>query len=438
MSAAPPPAGLLPPMRFPRALLDPLARLPAADDQGLVAVQLEQADGRIRAIHGLPAGSGGEGLDGGAPLPLALTPLVEPHAHLDKAFSGEAFPNPDGTMAGAMAANGREAAERQAEAVRRRGERALERAWRYGLRAIRSHIDSLGPWAIPSWEVLLELRRHWRSRVELQLVALVPVGHWSTPEGEAFAAWVAARGGLLGGVLGAPFRSTPADRADLLALMRLAERLGCGVDLHVDESAEEHGRGVALVSDLLLRHRMVVPLTCSHASSMALLADRPCRRLAEAMADAAVGVVALPTTNLWLLGKHQRRTPSLRPQAPIRQLQEAGVTVAVGGDNVQDPWFPGGDFDPIALLRFSLAASHLVPWRRLGLSPFSTAAARLLGLDWDGVLREGAPADLLVLGASSWGELLARPPRRRVLRAGHWLEPPPCEEPSPLLAACHG
>ncbi|MCP9901430.1 amidohydrolase family protein [Cyanobium sp. Cruz CV13-4-11] len=425
-------------MRFPRALLDPLARLPAADDQGLVAVQLEQADGRIRAIHGLPAGSGGEGLDGGAPLPLALTPLVEPHAHLDKAFSGEAFPNPDGTMAGAMAANGREAAERQAEAVRRRGERALERAWRYGLRAIRSHIDSLGPWAIPSWEVLLELRRHWRSRVELQLVALVPVGHWSTPEGEAFAAWVAARGGLLGGVLGAPFRSTPADRADLLALMRLAERLGCGVDLHVDESAEEHGRGVALVSDLLLRHRMVVPLTCSHASSMALLADRPCRRLAEAMADAAVGVVALPTTNLWLLGKHQRRTPSLRPQAPIRQLQEAGVTVAVGGDNVQDPWFPGGDFDPIALLRFSLAASHLVPWRRLGLSPFSTAAARLLGLDWDGVLREGAPADLLVLGASSWGELLARPPRRRVLRAGHWLEPPPCEEPSPLLAACHG
>lgn len=431
MSAAPLPAGLLPPMRFPRSLLDPLARLPAADDQGLVAVQLEQADGRIRAIHTLAAGSG-------ASLPLALTPLVEPHAHLDKAFSAESFPNPDGTMAGAMAANGREAAERRADGVRRRGEQALERAWRYGLRAIRSHIDSLGPWATPSWEALLELRDRWRGRVELQLVALVPVGHWRTPEGEAFAAWVAGHGGLLGGVLGAPFRSTPADRAALLALLQLAERLGCGVDLHVDESAEEHGRGVALVSDLLRRHRLAVPLTCSHASSMGLLADGPCRRLAEAMAAAAVGVVALPTTNLWLLGKHQRRTPSLRPQAPIRQLQEAGVTVAVGGDNVQDPWFPGGDFDPIGLLRFSLAASHLVPWRRLGLSPFSTAAAQLLGLDWDGVLRQGSPADLLVLGASSWGELLARPPRRRVLRAGRWLEPPLCEEPSPLLAACHG
>ena len=223
-----------------------------------------------------------------------------------------------------------------------------------------------------------------------------------------------------------------------MALLRLAERHGCGVDLHVDESAGGQGRGVALVSALRLEHRIQVPLTCSHASSMGLLPDRRCRRLAEAMAAAGVGVVALPATNLWLLDKRHRRTPSLRPQAPVRQLQEAGVTVAVGGDNVQDPWFPGGDFDPVALLRFSLSASHLMPWRRLGLSPFCTAGSELLGLDWDGVLREGAPADLLVLGASSWGELLARPPRRRVLRAGRWLPPPPCEEPSPLLAACHG
>ena len=431
------PAGPLPPMRIPRTLLDPRRRLPPADEQGLVAVRLEQAEGRIRAIHALGERPG-EGTGEGGALPLALTPLVEPHAHLDKAFSGEAFPNPDGTMAAAMAANRREAGSRQPEAVRRRGERALNRAWRYGIRAIRSHIDSLGPWAAPSWEQLVELRRQWRGRVELQLVALVPVGHWRTAEGVVLAEAVAARGGLLGGVLGAPFRSSPDDRAGLLALLRLAERLGCGVDLHVDESAQDHGQGVALVSDMLLEHRIEVPLTCSHASSMGLLADRPCRRLAEAMAAAGVGVVALPATNLWLLAKHHRRTPFLRPQAPIRQLQEAGVTVAVGADNVQDPWFPGGDFDPIALLRFSLTASHLAPWRRLGLSPFSTAAAQLMGLEWDGVLREGGPADLVVLGASSWGDLLARPPRRRVLRAGHWLAPPPCEEPSPLLAGCHG
>ena len=108
---------------------------------------------------------------------------MEPHAHLDKAFSGEAFPNPEGTMAGAMEANRHEAAAREGEAVRRRGQRALEQAWRYGVRAIRSHIDSLGPWAAPSWEALAELRGRWRGRVDLQLVALVPLSHWRTAAG---------------------------------------------------------------------------------------------------------------------------------------------------------------------------------------------------------------------------------------------------------------
>lgn len=69
MSVAPLPAGLLPPMRLPRALLDPQLRLPAADDQGLVAVRLEQADGRIRAIHGLANGFVGDGTGGGTPCP---------------------------------------------------------------------------------------------------------------------------------------------------------------------------------------------------------------------------------------------------------------------------------------------------------------------------------------------------------------------------------
>ena len=151
-----------------------------------------------------------------------------------------------------------------------------------------------------------------------------------------------------------------------------------------------------------------------------------------------IAVVALPSTNLWLLGKRQGRTPWRRPQAPIRQLQEAGVVVAVGGDNVQDPWFPAGDFDPVALLSFCLPACHLVPWQRQGLAPFTTAAARLLELEWDGVLRVGGPADLVVLGAPTWQELLARTPRRRVLRDGRWLPPPEAERPSPLLESLAG
>ncbi|MEY3751384.1 MAG: hypothetical protein RLZZ186_1803, partial [Cyanobacteriota bacterium] len=109
--------------------------------------------------------------------------------------------------------------------------------------------------------------------------------------------------------------------------------------------------------------------------------------------------------------------------------------VAVGGDNVQDPWYPGGDFDPLELLRLSHRVFHAPPWHRHGLQPFSTTPARMLGLEWDGILRRGGPADLLITSATSWSELLARPPQRRVMRAGQWLEPPLSQRPAAALAS---
>jgi len=416
----------LPPLKLPRALLDPRLRdLPPADDEGLLTLSLTHRDGQLLAIQPAPAA---------AMAPLAITPAVEPHAHLDKAFTALEFPNPEGSFAGAFAANSREHGSRSRAAVYSRGERALELAWRHGLRALRSHIDSLGPAAAASWEALEQLRRQWRGRLELQLVALVPIGHWLTPAGERLARRVASAGGVLGGVVGPPFATSGVDGRALLALLRLAERHGCGIDLHIDEASDQPGRGVQLLTSLLRQHRIQVPLVCSHASSMALLSDRACRGLAEAMAEVGVGVVALPTTNLWLLGRRREHTPLLRIQAPMHQLQGAGVSVAIGGDNVQDPWYPGGAFDPIELLRLTVLLSHGQPWRRLGLAPFTSAASRLLQLPWDGVLRVGGPADLLVLGAGSWAELLTAAPQRRVLRGGRWLPPPEAERPAPLLA----
>jgi len=419
----------LPTLRLPRALLDPaLTDLPAGNGEGLVTVRLAIDAGRISAIE-----AGPEAADQPA-APLAITPPVDAHVHLDKAFSWSGFPNPSATMAAALDANGREAEQRTANQVLERGEAGLDRAWRYGLRALRSHVDSAGPAAGPSWQALLELQQRWRGRLELQLVALVPIAFWSSAAGLELARRVAGAGGLLGGVLGPPFRRSASDAEHLQALLRLAERLGCPVDLHVDEGSAAPGAGVALLTSLIERQGCGVPVTCSHASSMGLLPLGARVRLAERMAAAGLQVVALPTTNFWLLGHQGGLTTPERPLAPIRVLQQAGVPVALGGDNVQDPWYPGGDFDPIELLRFAAPAAQLAPWRRLGLAPLTSAAARLMGLDWDGVLRLGSPADLVVLGASSWSELLARPPQRRVLRAGAWLPPPAAEAPQPLLS----
>ena len=423
-------------VRLPRALLDPQqADLGCGDDDGLLPVRLRLEGGRIRTIKPLPPSPAAACSAEPLPLPLAITPPVDPHVHLDKAFSWPAYPNRQGSLAAALAVNLREGELRSRAQVLERAGRALDQAWRYGLRALRSHVDSGGPCAEPSWEALLELQAQWRGRVELQLVALAPLQHWGRPEGLRLARRVAAAGGLLGGVLGPPFPRSRHDRSALATLLQLAAELGCGLDLHVDETGEAPAAGVRLLVELLERWRPPVPITCSHASSMGLLRPAGQRRLAERLAALELAVVALPTTNFWLLGRRGEATTPERPLAPLRTLQRAGVAVALGADNVQDPWYPGGDFDPLELLRLSHRAAHSSLWHRQGLMPFTTVPARMLGLAWDGIVRPGAPADLLVTSAGSWSELLARPPQRRVLRAGQWLEPPPSQQPPPRLAS---
>ncbi|KZR89994.1 amidohydrolase family protein [Synechococcus sp. MIT S9508] len=397
--------------RCPRSLLDLGSDpSPTADVDGLIPVILSWSGSRIQSVKATSEATG-----------LVLPRLVEPHAHLDKAFSWNEYPNPAGTYPGALAANFREHETRSAERVQQRAERALQLAWDHGLRAVRSHIDSLGPAANCSWEVLSALRARWRERIELQLVALVPVEHWSTPEGQHLAAEVAQAQGVIGGVLAPPCRGRATRRA-LRRLLELADQHGCPVDLHIDEAASHPAAGVRQLLRVLESMSLSVPVTCSHASSLSLLSACSLQRLATRMARQNLQVVALPLTNGWLLGHRDNETPLRRPLAPIRQLQRAGVSVAVGGDNVQDPWFPGGRLDPLALIAMCLPLAQLAPWDDHGMKPFGTDAARLMGLAWDGCLRAGAPADLIHLPEAGWPELLAMACPRRVLASGHWVQ----------------
>ena len=392
---------------------DPSTPLPDVEKQGLTPVSLAWHQGCLREPKPLPA-------DHAPPSRMVLPRLVDCHVHLDKAYTWQEHPNLNGSYLGALDANLQEHNTRTVACVLQRGERAMERAFANGLRAMRSHVDSGGPGAEPSWDALLTLQQRWCSRIDLQLVALVPLAFWGSAEADALARRVAASGGILGGVLTPPCGSDVVTQ-QLEALLRLADRHNCGIDLHIDEADHGPAEGMVQLLKALRRVPVQVPVTCSHASSLSLLPAPRLARLAERMAAAQLSVIALPLTNAWLLARADDATPLQRPQAPIRQLQRCGVPVAVAGDNVADPWFPGGDFDPLALLAASMSLTQLLPWQRLGLAPFTTAPPAILQLEWDGVLRAGAPADLICMEGQGWSDLIQCPPQRQVLVNGHWL-----------------
>tara|TARA_Y100001968_G_scaffold292816_2_gene298342 strand:- start:33604 stop:34887 length:1284 start_codon:yes stop_codon:yes gene_type:complete len=379
-------------------------------EEGLCPIRICWVDQRVISLEKIEDSSN-------LPLKLLLPRLVEPHAHIDKAFTWEEFPNLSGNYDSALKRNLEELKVRSIENLIQRSEKSLNLAFKNGLRSIRTHIDSFGFSGHQYWEALIDLKIKWEKLIDLQCVALVPLEYWSSEEGCLLADRVANWGGLLGGVLVPPCRGKKTFKS-LLELIKLANELGCGIDIHIDESSREPGSGLKQLIRVLDSFENKVPITCSHLSSMGLLSPNRLKYMADRLASHQVNVVALPFTNAWLLGRKQNETPVKRPLAPIRQLQEAGVTVAIGGDNVQDPWFPYGDFDPITLISGALPLTQLAPWERLGLAPFTTSAAALMGLNWDGTIKINGPANFVILKATTWAEALSSKPCRELIVDG--------------------
>ena len=383
------------------------------DDEGLCPLQVEWRDGKISLIQGLNDASK-------VPSEILLPRFAEPHAHLDKAFSWSRAPNWRGGYQEALSANLGDYKLRSQDQLLFSVEKSLNLAFLNGIRAIRSHIDSFGKTAIADWDLLENVRKKWREKILLQFVALVPLDFWQTYDGELLAQRIAFNGDLLGGVIAPPFNKKKTFKS-LLHLVQLANRLKCDIDIHIDESQSWPAAGLKLLLEVLGQVENEISINCSHLSSMGLLSEKAISHLAKKMAEKKINVVALPLTNSWLLGRKDRSTLTKRPLAPIFQLQKAGVVVSVGGDNVNDSWFPLSNFDPINLMAFSMPIAHLSPWDRLGLSPFTSSATHLLSLEWDGIFQKGSPADFILLGSNSWVKALSERPERKVVVNGEFL-----------------
>ena len=389
----------------------------AIDIEGLCPLQIEWRDGKISSIKGLDNSSI-------VPNEILLPRFTEPHAHLDKAFSWSRSPNLRGSYQEALDANLSDYQTRSQDQLLFSVEKSLNLAFVNGIRAIRSHIDSFGVNAMSDWDLLENIRKKWREKILLQFVALVPLNFWQTYEGEVLAQRVALNGDLLGGVISPPFKKKKTFQA-LLDLVQLANRLKCNIDIHIDESQIWPAAGLKLLLEVLSKAKNEISITCSHLSSLSLLKEKVISNLAEKMADNKLNVVALPLTNSWLLGRKDRSTLIKRPLAPIFQLQKAGVIVSVGGDNVNDSWFPLANFDPINLMAFSMPIAHLSPWDRLGLAPFTSSATHMLNLQEDGLLQKGKPADFILLDSNSWVKALSERAKRKVVVNGEFLNEMP-------------
>jgi len=137
--------------------------------------------------------------------------------------------------------------------------------------------------------------------------------------------------------------------------------------------------------------------------------------VAREVAEAGIAVITLPHTNLFLQG---RRRPKATPRGltAITALQEAGVLVAAGADNIQDPFNLVGRSDPLETAALLVMAAHQTPDEAYRM--VTDHARTLLGCP-PAAIQPGATADLVVIDVPSVRAAIAEAPAsRRVYRRG--------------------
>lgn len=347
---------------------------------------------------------------------VVLPAAAEPHVHLDKVGTVHRAPNPSGELMGAVRAWLAHAPTIDGDDVRLRATAAVDDFVAAGVTAVRTHVNVHATIPLEVLEAVLAVRDAVADRCTVQVVGLFTPPVSGADDGARANRRLVERAVDLGiDALGGAPVSDP-DPAALIDLMvgTAADR-GRLVDLHVDETLDPSARTLLTYADAVERYGMGGRATAGHCVSLGIHPAAEQASTAARLAEVGIAVVALPTTNLWLQGR-ARPTATPRGLTAVRALLDAGVTVATGADNIEDPFCPLGRADPFDAARLLALAAHLAPGEAWAAA--SAGARAALGLP-PNRLTPGAAADLVAIEGRDLDQALARGSARRiVLRAG--------------------
>ncbi|HUF97159.1 MAG TPA: amidohydrolase family protein [Ilumatobacter sp.] len=338
---------------------------------------------------------------------VLLPAPVEPHAHLDKAFLAELIPNPTGDLFGAIEAMTAHRHLLNFDETVERAERAARLMAANGYVAVRSHADTTLENQLVSVTALVEVKRRVADVIDVEIVALAG-SPADTPDQLALLRDAMQTGADLVG--GCPYREGENERDIARAtdvLLQVATDFGVGVDLHTDETLDPTANGLDALARRVLSG-FTLGASASHCVSLGQQPFDVRHSTAERVAEAGIVVIALPQTNLYLQGRGL--SPMPRALTALEALRAAGVTVAAGADNLQDPFNPTGRADPFDTANLMVMAGHTLineAWDTVSKAS-ADALRRPSGLI------EGAPADLLAARASSLRTAIAFAPADRI------------------------
>ncbi len=372
---------------------------------GLYRIELNGA--RIAAISAQQAPAEANEGDIDAASNLVVPPFIEPHIHLDATLTaGEPAWNMSGTLFEGIERWGERKALVTHEDTKARAKKTIDMLVDHGIQHVRTHVDVTDP-TLSALKSMIEVREETRHLIDLQIVAFPQEGIESFKGGRELMTEAIAMGAdVVGGI---PHFENTRDQgvSSIKFLMDLAERSGCLVDVHCDETDDPQSRFLEVLAEEARVREMGERVTASHTTAMGSYDNAYCSKLFRLLKQSKINFVSCPTESIHLQGRFDTY-PKRRGLTRVAEIDRAGMNICFGQDSIVDPWYPLGNGNILRILEAGLHICHMLGYEDLqrGLDLITDNSARTLNLGERYGLEVGRPANLLVLSAPDDYEML--------------------------------
>ena len=365
------------------------ALIAGEEDKPPVDIGIE--GGRIAAI-GVGLTAEGEEIDVGRRL---VSPgFIETHIHLDKSCLLDRCKSVKGTLEEAIGEVAKAKHDFHSEEVRKRAVRTLEKSILQGATHMRTHLEVDPVVGLRSLDGIQPLIEEYKWAIDLEICVFPQEGLLNNPGTDELMIEGLKRGCHVVG--GAPYTdSDPPGQID--RLFEMAREFDVDVDLHLDFGNTPEGMNIEHVCDRTEEYGYGGRVTVGHMTQLSTLEVPELERITRRLAGAGVAVTVLPSTDLYLMGRHQDHNV-LRGVVPVHKMLRHGVNCNLSSNNVLNPFTPFGD---CSLIRMANLYANICQVGQIDdtiecFDMVTRRSADLLNLDDYGI-EVGKSADLVVI-----------------------------------------
>jgi cytosine/creatinine deaminase len=357
--------------------------------------------GRIAVIQPKLAAQG-ETLDLGGRL---VTPgFIETHIHLDKSRILGRCKAEKGDLEEAIGEVAKQKKLFTAEDVYQRAKITLEKAILNGTTHMRTQLEVDPGIGLRGLEGVHPLIQEYKWAIDLEICIFPQEGLLNNPGTDELMLQALKSGGSVVGA--APYTDSD-PHGQINRIFAIAREFDIDIDMHLDFAPTPDDLDLLYVCELAERFKWGGRVAIGHVTKLSTAPPELLAKCAKRMADAGVALTVLPSTDLYLMGRHMTHSV-MRGVAEAHKLLHHGVNCTLSTNNVLNPFTPFGDCSLIRMANIyaNIAQVGSANDTRECFNMITTRSARLMNLR-DYGLSVGKPADLAVLDAETREQAVA-------------------------------